>query len=163
NTQDGLITYGGHDDEHCDSDIHWIPLAAKSWWIFEGQGFSINGQKTDKTFKAITDSGTSFIVGHPTIIQPILDAVNAQYYPPAHIYLVPCSSNITVGFTINGKDYNVEAKNLLLPIKGDTCVLAVNIFENDNVQLILGDPFIREYCQVHDVKEGRVGFALAKE
>ncbi|CAD5213496.1 unnamed protein product [Bursaphelenchus xylophilus] len=159
---DGLITYGGHDDEHCSSEIHWIPLADKTYWIFEGQGFSANGQETQLTYKAITDTGTEFIVGSPDIILPIVKTLNATYDEKREVYHLPCNSNFTVGFSINGKDYNVEAKNLLVPSPGDTCILTLVPQDIGEIQLILGDPFIREYCQVHDVDKGRVGFALAK-
>ncbi|CAD5225320.1 unnamed protein product [Bursaphelenchus xylophilus] len=160
---DGLITYGGHDDEHCSTDIHWIPLAHKSWWIFEGQGFSVNGQETQFTYKAITDTGSGFIYGTADIIAPIANALNAVYDEQSGEYLLPCNSNFTVGFSINGKEYDVEAKNMLVPLSGETCALTVLPSEVGEVQLILGDPFIRQYCQVYDVQEGRVGFALAKE
>nr|QDK55105.1 aspartic peptidase ASP101 [Bursaphelenchus xylophilus] len=158
----GLITYGGFDDKHCSNDIHYIPLADESYWIFEGQAFSVNGQETEHTYSAVTDSGTSYIAADPTIVQSIVDGLKAEQTPSGR-YVLPCNSNFTIGFNINGKNYNIEAKNVLLENEEGSCDLTLQQFVNPFVQLILGDPFIREYCQVHDVKEGRVGFALAKQ
>lgn len=49
---------------------------------------------------------------------------------------------------------------LVLPL-GSQCRLAVAA--GDASMYLFGDPFIRSYCQVHDVEKRRVGFAPSRQ
>lgn len=58
--------------------------------------------------------------------------------------------------TINGKQYPVSAE-ALINRDSEGCYLSLGASD----LLILGDPFIRQYCQIHDLGQDRLGFAKA--
>lgn len=55
--------------------------------------------------------------------------------------------------------------NCPVQISDDVCELAM--FPNEGTGLgpdwILGDPFLRQFCNIHDVKNKRIGFATSKQ
>jgi hypothetical protein len=67
-----------------------------------------------------------------------------------------------MSFTINGKKFSVDQKQILLNQGyGNQCVVAIGDAREFGM-FLLGDAFIRGNCQVYDVKEKRVGFAQIK-
>lgn len=56
--------------------------------------------------------------------------------------------------TINGKEYPVTAEAIINQ-DSEGCYLALGVGDDLN----LGDPFIRQYCQIHDLGQNRLGFA----
>ncbi|ETN85269.1 hypothetical protein NECAME_06495 [Necator americanus] len=57
--------------------------------------------------------------------------------------------------------YTINTANLIIPSGDGRCSLAIfgmNTF-GFGPAWILGDPFIRQYCNIYDVGQERVGFA----
>ncbi|VDK63708.1 unnamed protein product [Anisakis simplex] len=79
-------------------------------------------------------------------------------------------SNCT-GYTENIKieigdhTYEIEPINYIVEVESGTC--ALTMFTMDSMgfgpQFILGDPFIRSYCNIHDFGKKRIGFAKPKQ
>ena len=67
-----------------------------------------------------------------------------------------------ITWTIDGKDYPVPGKDLVISAAG-TCLFAMMgmDFPKPGPQWILGDVFMRKYYTVFDYEEERVGFAKA--
>jgi len=172
-TAGGEITFGDYDTQHCAANVDWVPLSSATYYQFNLDGVRIGGTggssdvvivapTTGAKVQAISDTGTSLIVGTPAQIQQIAQKLGGQYDKRQGIYTVDCQKAKTlppVIFTLNGKDYPVSAKNYVLSGGDNVCYLG---FDSDKDPMwILGDCFIREYCQVYDMGNKRLGIAKA--
>ncbi|KIH64532.1 eukaryotic aspartyl protease, partial [Ancylostoma duodenale] len=88
----GVITFGGFDDDHCESDVDYVPLSAETYWQFTIDGYSICSHKCQKKAQAISDTGTSWIGAPQQVIDNVVDATGADYDFFQDIYTVPCNN-----------------------------------------------------------------------
>jgi hypothetical protein len=165
----GLMTYGALDTVNCDSQINYVTLSSRTYWQFTIGGFSIGSQSATQNFEVISDTGTSWIGGPQRNIAQIVNATNACYDAQNQIYYVPCAAMATLPplvFTIGGNQYPIPANEYVLDLGlgGGNCAITFFAFNGGGFgpAWILGDTFIRQYCNVHDIGQGRIGFALAK-
>ncbi|KIH45058.1 hypothetical protein ANCDUO_24907 [Ancylostoma duodenale] len=81
------------------------------------------------------------------------------------LYFIDCDATPVVNLTIGEEQYPLTAENLLIGIEEDLCIFGFSGLSNANFgpQWLLGDPFHREYCTVHDVEKKQIGFAKAKQ
>ncbi|KAI6212858.1 Peptidase A1 domain-containing protein [Aphelenchoides besseyi] len=156
----GQITYGGVDTDHCSSDVSYVKLSHELWWEFNIDAVGTNGKKGKQSYSAISDTGTSLIVGPSGPLQELVDATNAQYDFNYDLYTVDCDVKFTWSVWIDGKEYAIDQTNLVLDFEG-TCILGYDSDDYDDPDYILGDPLIRQWCQIYEVKEGKIGFAKA--
>ena len=107
---------------------------------------------SDQHLQVISDTGTSFI-GAP---KPIADAIAAQagavYNDEYGAYLLECNARIPdLVLRIGRHRYPIRGSQMIIG-EGSLCELAIFAYESgddsDAVRLILGDPFIRSFCQV---------------
>ncbi|KAH7697654.1 aspartyl protease-like protein [Aphelenchoides avenae] len=85
------------------------------------------------------------------------------------LYTVACDAkNLPdIVLTIGGKKYNIPSSEYVLDlgVGGGQCVIAakdngaISLFEQPSI--ILGDVFLRAYCNVYDFGQKRIGFATA--
>jgi len=178
NVTGGLLTFGDYDNEHCSTQVDWIPLTRAAYWQINLEGVKIgattnNGQESvimdpakAAPVAAISDTGTSLIAGPASVIAQIAQKLGGKYDPNEGVYMVSCESAKTlppVIFTFNGKEFPLSAKNYIDQIDGpgSPCFLAFQGFYGGGIQWIIGDPFIREYCNIHDMTGKRLGLAKA--
>jgi len=156
----GQITYGGLDTDHCGSDVTYIKLSSQTWWEFNIEGTGVNGKKDAKKYSAISDTGTSLIAGPKGPLKTLVKATNAKFNAEYGLYTVDCDVSFTWSVYISGAEYPLDASNMVLEIEADSCVLGYDEYDAEfgGPDFILGDPFIRQYCQVYEVKEGKIGF-----
>ncbi|PIO52479.1 hypothetical protein TELCIR_26215 [Teladorsagia circumcincta] len=77
------------------------------------------------------------------------------------VYYIDCNAKPSLDLTIGGNTYTITAQNLVIPSGDGRCLLAIfgmNTF-GFGPAWILGDPFIRQFCNVYDVGQQRIGFA----
>merc|ERR1712038_1109473 len=113
---------------------------------------------------AIVDSGTSLITGPSADIQAIANEVGASRIITGQ-YTIDCDSIDSIpaiSWTIDGNDYTVPGKDLVIGSSG-MCIFAMMgmDFPKPGPQWILGDVFMRKYYTVFDYEGARVGFAPA--
>ncbi|WKY12999.1 hypothetical protein Q1695_004094 [Nippostrongylus brasiliensis] len=74
---------------------------------------------------------------------------------------IDCASTAALTLTIGHLNYTVTSKNLVLPSPNGYCIFAISGFtaERHHPSWILGVPFSRRYCTVHDFGEEKIGFA----
>ncbi|VDM67237.1 unnamed protein product, partial [Strongylus vulgaris] len=134
-----------------------------SWWKYE----------------VASDTGTSFIGAPRVVTDKIARAVgatvwhnttcNAQIISYYHLYLglfrlyhIHCNAKPSpIVIYIGGKPYPIDYKNYIVEVSPKLCVIAffsINTGGN-NPAWLLGDPFIRQYCHIHDLEQKRIGFA----
>ncbi|CAD5220784.1 unnamed protein product [Bursaphelenchus okinawaensis] len=156
----GLITFGGFDDEHCEAVIGGTNLIeGVPYWMFNLDNISVNG-KTYSNQKAIVDTGTSVIIGPQSAAVQLIRQIGARSVGDGN-YVMDCSAQFSLDFTINGQQYSVNSDQLLLSQGFGMCNLAIS-YDPGVDFWILGDPFLRQYCTVHNVVNKTVQFAPSK-
>ena len=161
--RDGELTFGGYDSDKFEGELEWVPLSETTYWKIDMDGVKMGGYRSGST-NAIVDSGTSLITGPSKDIKQIAATIGATPTITGQ-YTVDCDSLELIpdmAWTINGKDYIVKGKDLVLQ-SSSMCILALMPmdFPAPGPQWILGDVFMRTYYTVFDYEGERVGFAKA--
>uniref|UniRef100_A0A0N5A6I0 Peptidase A1 domain-containing protein n=1 Tax=Parastrongyloides trichosuri TaxID=131310 RepID=A0A0N5A6I0_PARTI len=162
----GIFTYGAIDTDNCNSQIDYYKLSSATYWQFLIDGIDIGKTSIDKRWNVISDTGTSLIGGPFTAIEKIANVVGAKFSSHFGAYIINCESNIPeFVIKIGGKKYSIPSKFLIDEIISGTCMLGMFSMNTGGYgpQWILGDPFIMSYCQIYDIQNKRIGFALAKD
>uniref|UniRef100_A0A1I7YTA7 Peptidase A1 domain-containing protein n=1 Tax=Steinernema glaseri TaxID=37863 RepID=A0A1I7YTA7_9BILA len=160
--QGGWFTYGGLDPEHCGEVIAYEPLSSATFWQFNLLGLKAGDYKLTEKSQAISDTGTSLIAGPEAIVEKIAAAVGATYNKEYQSYVIDCANQgPDVIFTIGEHDFHVKSEHYTVQVAKDICEFGVFAFGGGGYgpQWILGDPFLRAYCNIHDVAQKRIGFA----
>jgi len=170
NATGGYVTLGDYDTQHCSSQCNWVPLSLAYWYEFILQGVAVGtGSSANVIFKntltnaasitAISDTGTSFVVGPTSQIEAINKQLGGKLSLDYGGWVIDCAGKglPPVVFTINGKDYPVYPANYIVYADKKTCILGFGVGGGQDPQWILGDTFIRQYCNVYDMSNKRVG------
>lgn len=120
----------------------------------------------DKKYKlgrqrAITDSGSSSLILPRAQLDELASALGARRRTHGGVLMMPCKARFSLRLKIAGRTFPLDQRHLLLQKSAPgLCQLALAAGDFDF--WILGAPFIRAYCQVHDFQRRRVGFALSR-
>jgi len=165
----GLITYGALDSVNCDSaNTAYIALSSLTYWQFPITGFGIGSYTNAKKVDVISDTGTSWLGAPQADINGMVQATSAQYDFVNGVYTVPCTQKglPDMVFTIGGVKYNIPQVEYVLDLELGNGQCVITAFSMDGGGFgpawILGDTFIRTYCNVYDVGNKQIGFSLAK-
>ncbi|EYB87690.1 hypothetical protein Y032_0258g422 [Ancylostoma ceylanicum] len=76
-------------------------------------------------------------------------------------YIVKCDTKAELHLTIGKHTYAIVPENMVIPIKNETCLLALRGIPTQQFgpTWIIGDPFIRQYCHIYDIGKEQIGFA----
>jgi len=162
----GLITYGALDNTNCDATVNYVPLSSTTYWQFEQSAFQIGSYIRKRREQVISDTGTSYIVAPNDVLDKIAQETNANYDYDSGSYTVDCNAQLPdLKLTIGGQVYTIPKVEYVIDLNlgGGKCALA--LMGQDSAGYgpawILGDTFIRSYCQVYDIGQKRIGFAKA--
>uniref|UniRef100_A0A1I7SHZ5 Peptidase A1 domain-containing protein n=2 Tax=Bursaphelenchus xylophilus TaxID=6326 RepID=A0A1I7SHZ5_BURXY len=154
----GKITFGGYDRENCCNVKAWAKVVPTTFhWNFQIEAARIDDEPLTPGL-AMTDTGSTVISAPRADFEKIMKKIKATPYKSA--YLSFCSAEFTLHFKIAGKEFHIPSNQILHPLNSN-CQVMISASNDD--KWTLGDPFIRQYCQVHDFKGKRVGFAPARE
>lgn len=113
--------------------------------------------------QAISDTGDSRIATSTRIANAIAKANGARYNAADDAFYIDCAATPSISMTIGVNVYTITSKNLVVPSghKDGRCSFAVVGVETSGFGTAwgLGTPFIREYCNIYDVGQQRIGFA----
>ncbi|KAL3114397.1 hypothetical protein niasHT_017261 [Heterodera trifolii] len=162
----GVFTLGGADKKHCGEIVNWIDIIPNNYghWKFEideiklDSNVIINGGQS----AAIVDTGTSLLLGPREEVTKIYNHYGANLSD----YSIPCDQNVgPISFLINGHKYKVTKDTLILKRGNDNnkCIFALSVLGTTTNLWVLGDPFCRKFCQIHDIEKMRVAFPEAKK
>jgi len=160
----GTFTFGQPDTTNCAASGDWVKLSHELWYEFNIDGVGTGGQFSGRA-SAISDTGTSFLIGPTDAISNLANAMNWQMDPSTGLYQIDCDPSKTTGtidVKINGKVYPITAKNYIVSFDNDqTCYVAMQGADIGDPAWILGDTFIREWCNAYDLKNGQIGLFRA--
>ncbi|XP_025263092.1 lysosomal aspartic protease-like isoform X2 [Camponotus floridanus] len=160
----GKLILGDSDPVHYEGDFTYIPISRTGHWQFIMDKIVINdtnlcGESCGETTVAIE---TLFIWGPrknitfiDTLIQVFMDCDQISQLP-------------TIQFIFGGEAFNLTSKDYMYPglyediSNKTTCRSGIVDFDRDDINWILGSIFIRRYYIEFDMKNNRLGFALAK-
>ncbi|KAI6231927.1 Peptidase A1 domain-containing protein [Aphelenchoides besseyi] len=157
----GQITFGSEDKAHCEEVKDYVDVdRGVPHWRFSMHSISVNGYRRKGPMKVISDTGTSDIIVSTEVANRIGRAIGAMNRYGGRY--VRCGKEFNVKLRINGHSYLLPSKQLLLPAGNGYCRLGISGGAERMGVWILGDPFLRSFCNVHDIKRRRIGFAKVK-
>jgi hypothetical protein len=161
----GVFTFGGLDTDNCGDVIDYKTLSSVDWWNFEIDSVNVGtSYKNNKKVVVVSDSGTSLLIGTQKTVKGIAKAVKAKWNSDYGVYLIGCDATYDpITFVVNGLQYNLTSAVLNMDVGLDNgkCLFAGYPLNMDGwgIDWILGDPWIRQFCQVYDIGQTRIGFA----
>jgi hypothetical protein len=160
----GQFTYGALDPDHCIGTPNWVDLTSATYYQFDIDGASAGSYSSSRRQSAISDTGTSLIIGPSSVVGNLADKLGGTYDPSVGGYRVSCTaSGPDLTFKIGGKSYPIPSRDYVINLGGE-CILGIAPGDfGFGPQWILGDTFIRAFCNVHDPVNKRIGFYKAKE
>ncbi|EFN72561.1 Lysosomal aspartic protease, partial [Camponotus floridanus] len=162
----GVLILGGSDPAFYEGNLTYIPVTRKGYWQF-----TIDEIKIDyinlciESCQAIADTGTPWIIGPISEINRInnfIEVFNDDGYETVDCDRI--SELPTISFILDGKA-GIRSYRHRLYHSEDGTKLCVSTFVGchiPGINWILGDPFIGRFYTEFDMKNDRVGFALAK-
>lgn len=160
----GVFTYGAIDTTNCGPVIAYQPLSSATYWQFRVTQFNLGSYTKKTNYDVISDTGTSLIGGPTSVAESMASAVGAQYNDQYGIYTLPCKGSYPdLQITIGGAVYAIKPVNYIIDggDNGQTCYFGVFPFDFGGFgpSWILGDPFIRQFCNIYDIQNQKIGFA----
>jgi cathepsin D len=162
--KDGEITFGGVDDTKFTGNITYTDTSSgTTQWQIPLDDAVVNGEPLNFTGKsAIIDTGTSYIFLPPSDAAAVHALISGSA-PEGENFKIPCSSNVTVQFTISAVTYEISPKDYVgstVDNTGTTCysnIIGVQTSGSDT--WLLGDVFLKNVYSVFDFDQNRIGFA----
>ncbi|EPB71712.1 hypothetical protein ANCCEY_09189 [Ancylostoma ceylanicum] len=125
------------------------------------KSITIDGFRSTLGWQAVTTTGSAFIAAPQSIADAMAAAVNAEYRPEEDGYFLDCDGFPTPKFGIGRNVYQVEGYNFMITLAEYKCILALYGMDGGafGPSWILGAPFMRQYCNIHDMKNKQIAFA----
>ncbi|KAI6241106.1 putative aspartyle protease [Aphelenchoides fujianensis] len=158
----GALTLGAIDVDHCSAEVNNVPLTSNSIYLINVDAFGTNGAKISGTYKTLVTIGAAQNIVPLAAMRDVTTATNAEYDWDYGFYEVDCSIQFTWSVWVNDDDeLKVDQSTLLVNTPDGRCFLNFVYFEGGlgEVDLVLGTPFLRQYCSVYDPTNKAVGFA----
>ncbi|CAI5452486.1 unnamed protein product [Caenorhabditis angaria] len=155
----GVFTYGAVDNTNCGDIIAYQPLSSATYFQFKATRFRLGKYLNAKVVDVISDTGTSLLGGPPPVIQEMAIQAKAEYDFIDGVYLIDCDANPgPLGLTIGSHAYEIDISNYILDAGNGNCILGIFAFDFGGFgpAWILGDPFIRQYCNIYDLGNLRI-------
>uniref|UniRef100_A0A2Q4STM4 Peptidase A1 domain-containing protein n=1 Tax=Caenorhabditis japonica TaxID=281687 RepID=A0A2Q4STM4_CAEJA len=162
NVGGGVFTYGAVDTTNCGPVTAYQPLSSATYYQFKANGFKLGSYSNTKSVEVISDTGTSFLGGPSAVVAGLAKAAGATYDDFNQIYNIDCKANPgTLDITIGSNVYSIQPVNYIVDDGTGNCLFAAFPFDFGGFgpSWILGDPFIRQYCNIYDIGNTRIGFA----
>lgn len=152
------LFFGAPVSEYFKGDLTWIPLQTEDYWTLHAKGITSNGKDSPLvgSFRAIMDSGTSLIVAIPEIYN--------RWGFPAPLQPGQCPKDFsiypTIGIKLGEKTYELTPQQYWVQLGGE-CVMGIQSGQVGNVEMIMGDTFMKHYYTHYDYDNGKLGIAPA--
>jgi len=162
----GVFTWGGLDDVNCNPVLAFQALSSATYFQFRMAQIGQGSYSSSAGWEVISDTGTSFIGGPQGITDNLARAAGATYDNSQGVYFIPCNAQPPpITLTIGSQQYDIQPANFIVDAGNGQCYYAFFPFSfgGGGPAWILGDPFIRQWCNIYDLGAQRVGFARSKQ
>ncbi|XP_024889673.1 lysosomal aspartic protease-like [Temnothorax curvispinosus] len=158
---DGELLLGETNPSHYVGEFTYVNVTRKKYWQFKMDRI----QTERNTFcsegcQAIVDTGFSTIAGPPQAITALKREIG--FNDRVECREIPDLPHII--FVIGGTTFRLTGQDYVRKVTGDLCILTlqnIDPFNDNGIEWILGNVFIRRYYTVFDMGKDRVGFAMA--
>ena len=160
------LIFGGIDEDFFEGELVYADVTRKGYWEVSLDSVTLDNVDLEITGRAAIDTGTSLIAAPVEIVDEINLKIGAKKGFNG-MYTVPCEqvpSLPKIGFNFGGNQFELDGSDYILESQG-TCISAfmgMDIPPPAGPIWVIGDAFLRKYYTVYDLKNDRVGFALAK-
>ncbi|TFY67944.1 hypothetical protein EVG20_g3745 [Dentipellis fragilis] len=153
--------------------------ATGNYWMVSVSTVKIDGEAVISTeLKAVVDTGTSDIRANPAIVKKLLAKIPGVQQIAAGSdeegsqegtggdFLLPCDTESKLAFTIGGKDWDVDPRDLALPderLEDNMCfsqIFGDPSFGEDTI--LLGATFLKNVYLSLNLETKKIGFAKPK-
>ncbi|KAF8371973.1 hypothetical protein PRIPAC_78402 [Pristionchus pacificus] len=162
NVAGGVYTWGAVDTTNCGPLIAYEPLSSATYFLFNLKSVSIGSYTNTKGWQVVSDTGSSLLSAPLDVVENVAKTIGAKYDQSSGLFIVDCNAKIeNLQLTIGSATYSLNYENMIIPITATQCGLAMDPYIGGGFgpQWILGDPFIRQYCNIYDLGNKRMGFA----
>ncbi|CAD5233572.1 unnamed protein product [Bursaphelenchus xylophilus] len=175
----GHITFGSEDREHCEESFGRTPVIplhpAKplTHWAFEVNELSMDGKKIEmqEYLVAVSDTGSNTVMLPEWLLNKVFSRIPGKdkdiiqrVGDGTFVLKTRCNANFTLTVHTNHMDLELSSRSLL-PAKPlnpqGFCYLNLSSSSSLKVML-LGAPFLRNYCVIHDFGKKELRFANLK-
>ncbi|KHJ45773.1 eukaryotic aspartyl protease [Trichuris suis] len=170
--ESGLLTIGDYDRMHCSSFCTYRP-SGYGRWDFRINGISVGQPSLWKrnltnaqyysAYDCATSSSSPFILGPSKEIMRIARSLKAKYNPLYKLFYINCDDEKTlmpVWFNAEDVALPINPENYIIRI-ADVCLLAFQTNTEGGPDWVLGEPWFKQYCVVHDLNARRIGFCAS--
>lgn len=172
---DAEITFGDVRPERMASPLTWVPVYEEGYWQFQFSDFLVDGKPMglcnkygQRQCQGVLDTGSSLMMGPHQDLVPLLKAL--QFPKDTQMNCTDDQKFPKLGFVIANKTFEMDPDDYmdrsrnghkqgtqscwahLMPV-GDT---------GRGPIFVLGMPFMRVFYTAYNVKEKKIGIALAK-
>ncbi|KAI6183083.1 Aspartic peptidase family and Aspartic peptidase domain-containing protein [Aphelenchoides bicaudatus] len=161
----GSITFGGLNTDDCQPNYINVPLQSEVVWWFHTDGVKVNGgAQRSGPYVTMSSISTAINLLPIDVMFDLVDALNGLYDFNNGFYAVDCSTKFTWSLVVNGQEIKADETTMLWQFGDNACYIAAGSWEDDdhNVDMILGVPFLQNFCVSHDVQQGVIGFSYGK-
>lgn len=163
NQEGSHMILGGIDDDLYEGEFEYHDLVSETYWLIAIDGISINGASVQGAKYGVVDTGTSVLVGTPSVVYDFKGKIGKVAEDCSNVDSLP-----DITFTLSGKDYVITSNEYVLKVTQmgqSACTLGIqpiNFPKQMEDFFIMGDTFIKAYYTHFDMGNSRVGFAKAK-
>jgi len=149
----GEIIFGGKDPARCGDDLVTVPVFKKPLWVFRIEKVLLNGQEISSGAYTVTDTGSTKL----RVLSAAYDQISKKY-PLGQEFDCNKYRDIELTIQIGEKPLKLTADDLIRFVDSGQCEFLITTGK----RWILGDPFIKGYCQIHDYVKETLTFAPSK-
>lgn len=164
---------GGVDTQFFHAPLTFHPLLREDFWVVQLCGIKLNGQLVNDACASgncsvIFDSGTSWISGPNSLLGDV------QRATVPNLYCSGLAAMPRLSFDLCTNEYELTAEDYsnmpYIEVLDETlCQSGIDAYSGSagnpllENTVILGDSFLRKFFIQHDIKNRRVGLAVAKD
>jgi hypothetical protein len=176
-SDDAEITFGSVREERMASPLTWVDVSEEGYWQFSFEDFLIDGkptglcQKYDKHHcQAVLDTGSSLMMGPKADLDQLLvllhfgNSTTQNCTPETFRYP-------KLGFKIAGKNFEMEPDDYMDRSRDETTPKDMELCWAHLMPIgdtgrgpivVLGMPFLRTFYTAYNMKDKKIGIAVAK-
>jgi len=176
-SDDAEITFGSVRQERMATPMTWVNVSEEGYWQFQFSDITVDGKSTGLCSKygkrgcqGVLDTGSSLMMGPQADLDNLLKLLMFTNNDTTQ----NCSTNFKfpkLGFTIAGKSFEMEPDDYMdrsrdeyTPKDKELCwahLMPIGDTGRGPI-FVLGMPFLRTFYTAYNMKDKKIGIALAK-